>query len=314
MDTLPIKKSKKKANKAGNFDRYIKIVLGQVHPDVRISENAKSQVNYFLNLLALKLIEEAKLLTTGNIYLGKSNKSAQRKTISAREIQTAVRNILPTNLARYAISEGTKAVTKKFSADGGSGNVSKMSRKAGLSFPVARVENIIRANYKGNIGSSTATYLAAVLEYITAEILELGGNATRDNREKTLNSRYLMMGIKHDEELAKLAHTVDWDIVGGGVLPHIDAQVLSSIPALKKLHASKSKKVSKKKTRSRRRTKSRRTKSRRKGSKRRTKSRRKGSRRRTKSRRSKGSRRQTKSRSKSSKRRSVSKRQRKSKN
>ena len=94
MDTLPIKKSKKKANKAGNFDRYIKIVLGQVHPDVRISENAKSQVNYFLNLLALKLIEEAKLLTTGNIYLGKSNKSAQRKTISAREIQTAVRNII----------------------------------------------------------------------------------------------------------------------------------------------------------------------------------------------------------------------------
>ena len=308
MDTLPIKKSKKKANKAGNFDRYIKIVLGQVHPDVRISENAKSQVNYFLNLLALKLIEEAKLLTTGNIYLGKSNKSAQRKTISAREIQTAVRNILPTNLARYAISEGTKAVTKKFSADGGSGNVSKMSRKAGLSFPVARVENIIRANYKGNIGSSTATYLAAVLEYITAEMLELSGNAALDNKEKTLNSRYLMMGIKHDEELTKLAHTVDWDIVGGGVLPHIDAQVLSSIPALKKLHASKSKKVSKKKTRSRRRTKSRR-----KGSKRRTQSRRKGSKRRTKSR-SNNSKRRTKSRSKISKRRSVSKRQRKSKN
>ena len=287
MDTLPIKKSRKKAKQAGNFDRYIKIVLGQVHPDVRISENAKSQVNYFLNLLALKLIEEAKLLTTGNIYLGKSNKSAQRKTISAREIQTAVRNILPGELAKHAISEGTKAVTKKFSADGFTGNVSMMSRKAGLSFPVARVENIIRANFNGRVGSGAATYLAAVLEYITAEILELGGNATRDNREKTLNSRYLMMGIKHDEELKKLAQTVDWDIVGGGVLPHIDAQVLSSLPALKKLHASKSKKVSKKKTRSRRKNSRRRTKSRRKNSKRRTKSRRKSSKKSSRQRKSK---------------------------
>jgi len=237
------KNSKNKSKPTGNFDRYIKLVLGQVHPDLKISENVKSQINFFLNLLALKLIEEAKTLANGNIYVGKglskNSKSIQRKTINAREIQLAVRNIIPDELAKHAVSEGTKALTRKMSADGSSVNVSKMSRMAGILFPIARVENIIRDNYKGRIGAGTAVYLAAVLEYISAEILELTGNATVDNKEKTLKSRYLMLAIKNDEELKKLAQTIDWDILGGGIIPNIHSEVLKSIPSLRRRHALK---------------------------------------------------------------------------
>lgn len=237
------KNSKNKSKPTGNFDRYIKLVLSQVHPKLKISENVKSQINFFLNLLALKLIEEAKILVSGDIYVGKglnkNSKSIQRKTINAREIQLAVRNIIPDELAKHAISEGTKALTRKMSADGSSGNVSKKSRMAGIVFPIARVENIIRDNYKGRIGSGTAVYLTAVLEYISAEILELTGNATLDNKEKTLKSRYLMLAIKNDEELKKLAQIIDWDILGGGVIRNIHSEVLKSIPSLRRRHALK---------------------------------------------------------------------------
>jgi len=237
------KNTKNKSKPTGNFDRYIKLVLGQVHPDLKISENVKSQINFFLNLLALKLIEEAKTLASGNIYVGKglnkNSKNIQRKTINAREIQLAVRNIIPNELGKHAISEGTKALTRRLSADGSSVNVSKMSRIAGILFPIARVENIIRDNYKGRIGSGTAVYLAAVLEYISAEILELTGNATVDNKEKTLKSRYLMLAINNDEELKKLAQTIDWDILGGGVIPNIHSEILKSIPSLRRRHALK---------------------------------------------------------------------------
>lgn len=72
-------------------------------------------------------------------------------------------------------------------------------------------------------------YLAAVLEYLAAEILELAGNAARDNKKQRIVPRHLQLAIRNDEELNKLlGHVV---ISQGGVVPFIQPEVCSTLPS-----------------------------------------------------------------------------------
>ncbi|KAL3898539.1 MAG: hypothetical protein SGCHY_002673 [Lobulomycetales sp.] len=84
------------------YSTYIYKVLKQVHPDTGISNKAMSIMNSFVNDIFERIAGEASKLAGYN----------KRSTISSREIQTAVRLILPGELAKHAVSEGTKAVTK----------------------------------------------------------------------------------------------------------------------------------------------------------------------------------------------------------
>ena len=79
------------------------------------------------------------------------------------------------------------------------------SAKAGLTFPVGRVHRLLRkGNYAQRIGSGAPVYLTSVLEYLAAEILELAGNAARDNKKSRIIPRHLQLAIRNDEELNKL--------------------------------------------------------------------------------------------------------------
>lgn len=99
------------------------------------------------------------------------------------------------------------------------------SDKAGLQFPVGRIHRFLRkGNYAQRIGSGAPVYLAAVLEYLTAEILELAGNAAADNKKKTISPRHLQLAIRSDDELNKLLREVT--IASGGVLPKIHEVLL----------------------------------------------------------------------------------------
>ena len=101
------------------------------------------------------------------------------------------------------------------------------SSKAGLAFPVGRVHRLLRkGNYAQRVGAGAPVYLAAVLEYLAAEILELAGNAARDNKKTRIIPRHLQLAIRNDEELNKLLGHVT--IAQGGVLPNIH-QSTSSI-------------------------------------------------------------------------------------
>ncbi|EGA75873.1 Hta2p [Saccharomyces cerevisiae AWRI796] len=92
------------------------------------------------------------------------------------------------------------------------------SAKAGLTFPVGRVHRLLRrGNYAQRIGSGAPVYLTAVLEYLAAEILELAGNAARDNKKTRIIPRHLQLAIRNDDELNKLLGNVT--IAQGGVLP-----------------------------------------------------------------------------------------------
>ena len=98
--------SKPKKKRIESYSTYIYKVLKQVHPDTGVSSKAMSIMNSFVNDLFERIAAEASRLANYN----------KRSTLSSREIQTAVRLLLPGELSKHAVSEGTKAVTKYTSA------------------------------------------------------------------------------------------------------------------------------------------------------------------------------------------------------
>jgi len=99
------------------------------------------------------------------------------------------------------------------------------SSRAGLQFPVGRIHrHLKKGHYASRIGSGAPVYMAAVLEYLSAEILELAGNAARDNKRARIIPRHLQLAIRNDEELNKLLSGVT--IAAGGVLPNIQSVLL----------------------------------------------------------------------------------------
>ncbi|KAK1231456.1 hypothetical protein PQX77_005436 [Marasmius sp. AFHP31] len=112
-------------------------------------------------------------------------------------------------------------------AGGEAGKAQSRSAKAGLQFPVGRVHRLLKkGNYAQRVGAGAPVYLAAVLEYLAAEILELAGNAARDNKKQRIVPRHLQLAIRNDEELNKLMGDVV--ISQGGVVPHIESSLLPS--------------------------------------------------------------------------------------
>ena len=92
------------------------------------------------------------------------------------------------------------------------------STKAGLQFPVGRIGRLLRsAKYAERVGAGAPVYLAAVLEYLAAEVLELAGNAAKDNKKNRINPRHILLAVRNDEELNKLLNNAV--IAEGGVLP-----------------------------------------------------------------------------------------------
>ncbi|XP_058457193.1 histone H2A, sperm-like [Malaya genurostris] len=99
------------------------------------------------------------------------------------------------------------------------------SSRAGLTFPVGRIATALRkGNYAERIGVGASIYMAATLEYLAAEILELSGNAAKDNKRSRIVPRHIQLAVRNDEELSVLLKEVT--ISEGGVLPNIQAILL----------------------------------------------------------------------------------------
>ncbi|RIA85629.1 histone-fold-containing protein [Glomus cerebriforme] len=139
-------------------------------------------------------------------------------------------NTAPTTGSGEEAASGGKS--KKKGGKGGAKaatttNTSKISKsiKAGLTFPVGRMARLLKkGRYADRIGAGAPVYLAAVIEYLTAEVLELAGNAARDNKKQRIIPRHLQLAIRNDEELNILLRHVH--IAEGGVLPNIHAELL----------------------------------------------------------------------------------------
>ena len=194
-----------KRNRPGNkvkFDVYIKRILKQVHPDTSITGAALDQVNSMVNHAGADIAKEAIRLT----------RAGKKKTITVREIQTANRAVLPGQLAIHAVMEGTKATTRFVAKE-----------KSRLVLIPARAKRLLD-NRGLNISAGAPVYLAAVLEYLAAEVLEIAGNCARDHRRVRINPRCLQLAVQNDEELYHLFGHV----AGAGRAPYIHQRLLPS--------------------------------------------------------------------------------------
>ncbi len=170
------------------------------------------------------LCEEAKKSIIYYTFIPKSDPSLNIKFAVSKGF--FIRNFISQECIEAKFQE-----EKKFKMSGrgkgkAKGTKSKTrSSRAGLQFPVGRIHRLLRkGNYAERVGAGAPVYLAAVLEYLSAEILELAGNAARDNKKSRIIPRHLQLAVRNDEELNKLLSGVT--IAQGGVLPNIQAVLL----------------------------------------------------------------------------------------
>lgn len=101
------------------------------------------------------------------------------------------------------------------------------TQRAGIIFPVSRVLRFMRTGpylQSYRIAAGAPVYMAAVMEYLCAEVLELAGNASRDHKKRRIVPRHILLAVGHDEELHKLLKDVT--IPAGGVIPNINPVLL----------------------------------------------------------------------------------------
>ncbi|XP_077557761.1 late histone H2A.2.2-like [Haemaphysalis longicornis] len=97
--------------------------------------------------------------------------------------------------------------------------------RAGLVFPVGRIHRFLRkGSYADRLGSGAPVYLAAVLEYLTAELLDVARKAARAHKKRRITPRHVKLAVQGDDDLCQLLMGVT--IPQGGVLPHIAKELL----------------------------------------------------------------------------------------
>lgn len=211
---MSIRQTRTRRRRDINFESHITSILRQVQPDMGITLTTLKGLDILIRGLADTITHRAMEL----VRLSGAN------TITSRDIQSAVSSVLPGELAKHGNSEGTKAIMKfNASMTSGAGGPRRASRavgsRAGLTFSVSRTKHLIKnLSFGARVGMGAPIYLAAVLEYIVAEILDLAGNRARDMKRVRIKRRFILLAIHGDYELHKLfKHSV----IAGGVIPRV---------------------------------------------------------------------------------------------
>lgn len=210
----------RKKKKSHFFEIYIQKVLKQVSPNSALSSDAKQQFNSFLCTLAKKLSKTALELT---IF-------AKKKTISEKEVCNALIFVLSGEILTNSISEGDRAVSNFSETQN-----SKSSRqsKANIIFPPSITEKFLRdfGTTRLFIKSSAPIFLAAVLEYITSDILSSASINCIEEKRTRIVVKDIELSVRNDSELDRLIRSLNFLFIGGGVVPFIHPLLLQKKPS-----------------------------------------------------------------------------------
>lgn len=226
-----------------SFLLYIYKVLKQVHPDTGLNSQSIHTMNRLINILGTAIAEVASHVRLQASQKKNCDFSSSSSTLMTKHIEFAIRTLFPGALSDHAIAEGIKAVGK-YSTSNSTKAPSKKGAKtskptpkssvkitkaqrAGLQFSPPRAREFFNVR-NDRITGTCSVYLAAVLEYMAAEILELAGNASRDGKRVRITNRHIFQVISSDEELYELfykrLHVI---IENSGVTPSIHASFLT---------------------------------------------------------------------------------------
>ncbi len=227
----------RKTQKEISWISYIKKLVDpetKTKLDYYYGKDMLQQMNAIVNIIARSIAEQAGSLTRDN----------NKKTITSREIQTAIRLLLPGELAKHAVSAGTRAVTRYTSA----WKKGTRTERARLIFPIPRAERAIRTYGTSveisRVGAGAPVYLAGVLQYIATDIVMSAGRYATDDSKRTITTPHLYRAIRGDEELDELAIKLNIELMGGGVIPFISRKLMPTEEEKKK-HAAQRRKAKK---------------------------------------------------------------------
>jgi histone H2A len=196
------------------FETYISKLLKNIAPQNGITSNAKQQLNSFLCFFIKTIASTINDLTI----------IAKKKTISTKEVENSLNIILMGELRNLCINEGKKACDSFSSHD----NKGSKQTRANIVFPPSMIEKFLR-NFgysKIMVANLAPVYLAAVLEFITYEILDISVNYCNQGKHVRITVRDMELAVRNDVELHALFKKLNISFLGGGVVPFIHSSLL----------------------------------------------------------------------------------------
>lgn len=219
-------------------DLYIHRILKVISGDARISGDALQYLAQVITNVAGSILDTAEVGTTLSHRLrpysqrtkGKSHPSVKmgkvRSTVFARDIRNATLLVVPGQLGHHSAAKINEAAMRYRASGAAQSGKTSRTKRAGLVFSVPLAEKYIR-NFSAfrRVSSDASVALAAVLQYVVAEILDLALKITLDIEEKTISPKTLNQAVRHDQELNMLM-TALYGAAYGPQVPHISAKLL----------------------------------------------------------------------------------------
>lgn len=179
------------------LERYIYRELKQVAPDLGITSLASQSIQRLLGLVFSRIMAVANALM----------RSAERKTLAIRDVQSAIALVFSGELRRHTVSEGTRASVRYNISIGErrAGPPQTLSSRAGLTFPIARFVHAARAlSFNKRISERAIVFLVGALEHVAGLLLEYAGNQSRKAKKARIATKYIQNAINSDEDFSKL--------------------------------------------------------------------------------------------------------------
>lgn len=193
------------------------MILKRVSDGNGITSNSKQQLNSILCIISALMSNRVRDLT----------EVAKKRTISAKEVESAIVTILPEELANNAVRAARRAVTRSLADTTLSGR--RRQDRAGIVFPPSITEKFLRdfGNSKLMVTVQAPIQLAAVVEYLASEILENAAVSAKDKKRVRVTVRDLEVGVRNDRAIDQFFVNAGITFLGGGVVPYVHPQLLT---------------------------------------------------------------------------------------